>query len=84
VLPAPSPSRQCARARTPPNRQCSVFNSVRRRRSWRPSSDVVDPQPRKSKDTLTTDIRMPPTAFGYCSIGPTGVEVPACVLSAAL
>jgi hypothetical protein len=35
---------KCARAVTPPNRQCSVFNNVRRRRSWRPSSDVVDPR----------------------------------------
>jgi hypothetical protein len=44
----------------------------------------IPDQPRKSKDTLTTDIRMPPTAFGYRAIGPAGVQVPACVLSAAL
>jgi hypothetical protein len=41
-------------------------------------------QPRKSKDTLTTDISDAANGFGCRSIGPTGVQVPACVLSVAL
>jgi hypothetical protein len=85
VLPAPSPSRQYARLRrrridsAPSSTACGDGD----RGGRRPMRSIPD-QPRKSKDTLTTDIRMPPTAFGYRSIGPAGVEVPACVLSAAL
>jgi len=54
---------KCARALTPPNRQCSVFNSVRRRRGGRRPMWSIPDQPRKSEDTLTTDIRKPPTMW---------------------
>jgi hypothetical protein len=85
VLPAPSPSLQDARLRrrridgAPSSTACGDGDRGARRPMW-----SIPDQPRKSKDTPTTDIRMPPTAFGCRSIGPAGVQVPACVLSVAL